>query len=88
MDIKLQREDSFRITADHRGNNFIDVAQVGYESMAVDLFAHFVYIEIRKKEDRLRVFTFAKKSLKKECDFGWWGNADVVFALNEQVINK
>jgi len=83
MNLKLNSKDSLRITGDHKGNNFIDVGSVGYESLAVDLFGHFHYIEIRKKEDKIRVFTFPKKSYKKECDFGWWEDAEVVYALNE-----
>ena len=60
MDLKIRSEDSLRISCDHDNNNFIDVKHVGYESMAIDLFCRFQYIEIRKKETQIRVFTFPK----------------------------
>ena len=83
MDLRIRKDDNLRIHSDYEQQNFIDINQVGYESMAIDLFTHFQYIEIRKKKDMLRVFTFTKKSMKKECDFGWWDDAEVVFSVNE-----
>lgn len=88
MEIKLQIDDNFRVIADYKGHNFINIAKVGYEAMAVDLHAQFQYIEIRRKNERIRVFSFMKKSHKKECDFGWWEDAEVIFSLNEQTMNK
>ena len=82
MNLRLQHKESIRIVGDCKENNFIDVSGVGYESLAIDLFGTFQYIEIRKKETQLRVFTFIKKSYKKECDFGWWEDAEVVYSLN------
>ena len=61
MEIKLQTDDKFRIVADHKENNFIRVSQFGYEAMAIDLHVAFQYIEIRKKQDQVRVFSFKKK---------------------------
>jgi hypothetical protein len=61
------------------------VNSVGYESMAIDLFGSFSYIEIRQKENKIRVFSFQKKSYKKECDFGWWEDAEVVYAMNKRI---
>jgi hypothetical protein len=83
MDLRIRQDDNLRIYSDYKQENFIDIYQVGYESMAINLFAHFQYIEIRKKKDQLRVFTFTKKLMKKECDFGWWDDAEVVFSVNE-----
>lgn len=88
MRIKLNNGDRFRVVADHKENNFIDVGVVGYESLAIDLFASFHYIEVRKKDQQVRVFTFPKKSYKKECDFGWWADAEVILAINEQTTHK
>jgi len=88
MELRIRSNDSLRIVGDHKGTNFIDIYGVGYDSLAVDFFSHFQYIEIRKKKDILRVFAFPKKSLKKECDFGWWDDAEIVFAQNEQKYNK
>jgi hypothetical protein len=83
MNIKLNSKDRFRVYADYEENNFIDIAQEEYESMSVNAFTSFQYIEIRKKEGQLRIYFFKKKSHKKECQFGWWEDAEVVFALND-----
>ena len=56
--------------------------------MAIDLFASFQYIEIRKKDEQVRVFTFKRKSDKKDCDFKWWGDAEVILAINNQTMHK
>ena len=88
MRIKLDNKDKIRIVGDNKELNFIDTQVVGYESLAIDLYTSFYYIEIRKKESQIRVFTFPKKSYKKECDFGWWEDAEVIYALNEQTTNK
>jgi len=85
MDLRIRRDDSVRVVGDFDGSNFMDIRSVGYESLAVDFYGHFNYIEIREKEDKVRVFSFPKKSLKKECDFGWWEDAEVVFALNKRI---
>ena len=88
MEIKLNQSDRFRVVCDHEKDNFIDIGQIGFEAMYVDLYTRFQYIEIRKKECVMRVFLFKKKSHKKECDFGWWADADVVYSINQQVVNK
>jgi len=88
MELRIRQNDNIRVIGDHEGGNFIDLYSVGYEALAVDLFSHFQYVEIRKKEDKLRVFAFKKKAHKKECIFGWWEDAEVVFAQNEQKMHK
>ena len=85
MNLKLYHGYKLRIVGDFEDQNFIDIEGVGYESLAIGLFKSFHYIEIREKESMIRVFTFPKKSLKKECDFGWWADAEVVFSRNEIV---
>lgn len=87
MDLKLRNSDSIRVIGDDKKNNFINILGVGNNSLAIDFIPIFYYIEIRKKENMIRVFTFPKKSYKKECDFGWWEDAEVVYSLN-QVLNK
>jgi hypothetical protein len=82
MQIKLHQKDHLRVYADYEEQNFIDLNQEEYESMSIDAFPTFHYIEIRKKEGQLRIYFFKKKSYKKECLFGWWEDAEVVFALN------
>ena len=88
MHINLQGNDRFRINADHEEDNFTTISQFGYEAMAIDLHVAFQYIEIRRKQDQVRLFSFKKKSHKKECDFGWWEDAEVILAINEQARNK
>lgn len=83
MHLKLRRDDHFRVSCDSDENNFIDIQQVGYEAMAMNLFPLFHYIEIRSKDNNLRLFTFKKKSHKKEYDFGNWENAEIVFTWNK-----
>jgi len=88
MNIRFYKDDTLRITGDHKGNNFIDIDAVGYESLAITLQTIFYYIEVRRKKGEIRIFTFPKKSYKKDCDFGYWEDAKVVLAINEQTINK
>ena len=89
MEIKLQTDDRFRVDVSEGSfDNFINIQKAGYAGLAIDLFTGFQYVEIRKKEGILRVFTFPKKSMKKEYDFGFWVDAEVVYSINEQTMNK
>lgn len=88
MEIKLQVNDRFRIYGDYAQDNFVDISRLFYDAMAIDLHTASQYIEIRCKESQVRVFTFKKKSHKKECDLGWWEDAEVILAINEQTMNK
>ena len=87
METKLNYCDSFRVRTG-REDNFIDVSGADNEScLTIDLFPRFNYIEIREKNGSMRVFSFEKKSHKKEHDFGWWIDAEVVFSSNDVVHN-
>ena len=89
MEIKLQAEDRFRVDGGYSDlSNFIDIAKAGYSGISVNLFTGFQYVEIRKKDDQLKIFTFPKKSHKKEYDFGHWEDAEVIFSMNEQIMHK
>ena len=90
MEINLNRDDWVRINGGSANtNNFIDIEKAGVSGLCVTLFSSFQYIEIRKKGDQLRVYTFPKKSHKKEFDFGEiWEDAEVVYSLNEQIMHK
>lgn len=89
MNIKLDYEDSFRIYGDSEKNNFIDISQENFEGIGIGLFPYFHYIEIRKhKNGNLKMFCFKKKSHKKDCDFGSYQDAEVIFSLNETNYNK
>ena len=86
MEINLQDSDRLRLHADFKQENFVNISKFGYEAMAIDLHTAFQYIEVRCKDCQVRVFSFKKKSHKKECDFGWWADAEVILAINE--VNK
>ena len=89
MDIKLNLDDRFRINTDSSNfDNFVDVGKEGFSGIGLTLFTAFQYIEVRKKGDQVKVFTFPKKSHKKEHDFGFWEDAEVVYSLNEQIMHK
>jgi len=89
MDIKLSQDEVVRVDGGYGDlYNFIDVGKVGLSGLCTSLFTGFQYIEIRRKGDILRIYTFPKKSHKKDYDFGNWDDADVVFSLNEQIMHK
>jgi hypothetical protein len=44
-------------------------------------------MEIRRKANQVKTFYFESKRHKKEFDFGYWEDAEVIFAFNE-VIHK
>ena len=90
MEIKINEGDRVRIEGGYsRMSNFIDISKVGYSGICATLFTSFQYIEIRKAGDQIRVYTFPKKSHKKEYDFGEiWADSEVVFSINEQIMNK
>lgn len=89
MEVKLQSKDTFRVNGDYSNCcNFIDISKEGFSGIGMCLFTSFQYIEIRKKKDMIKVFTFPKKSHKKEHDFGYWEDAEIVFTLNEQYMHK
>ena len=90
MDIKLNQDDRLRVDGGYSDmSNFIDISKAGFSGLCTTLFSGFQYIEIRKKGDQLRIYTFPKKSHKKEYDFGEiWVDAEVVFSLNDQIMHK
>ncbi len=82
MKVRLYNGDDIRVTCDHSEKNFIDIRRQEWEAMSVDAYPSMQYIEIRKKNDQLRIYFFKKKSDKKECLFGWWEDSEVVFSIN------
>ena len=90
MELKINQGDTLRINGDYgKLCNFIDISKAGFSGIRTTLFTAFQYIEIRKMGDQLRVYTFPKKSHKKEYDFGEiWKDAEVVYSLNEQIMHK
>jgi hypothetical protein len=86
MDIQLQGKESIRVKT--YSGPFIDIRHIDYESLAVDLYAFQGYIELRQKDRQFRLFQFPKKSYKKDHDFGWWKDAEVIFSYNENGKDK
>lgn len=86
MEIKLYHNDRFRVRTGQE-SNFIDIGGMDWEAgITVDMYPHFHYIELRKKEWQVRLFLFKNKGVKKDIDLGWWSDAEVVYALNN--VNK
>ena len=82
--IQLYSKDRVRITSGYKKNNFIDVS--GHDDelcMSVEFYPTMQYIEIRKKSNVCKQFLFKKKGDKKYFNFGYWEDAEVIFALNE-----
>ena len=87
MELRLRNKESIRINSDHENNNFIDVSGTEFDvATTIDLYPSFHYIEMRKKNGLVRLFLFKKKGYKKDFDFGYYTDAEVVFALNEVII--
>lgn len=82
MEIHLDSEDRIRINADEQFN-FIDIYHEFYGNMSIDLHPGLHYIEIRRKDYQEKMFFFPKKSYKKDFDFGWWEDAEVVYSVNK-----
>jgi hypothetical protein len=82
MHVEINKSEKIRVET--YSGPFIDVTHVGYESLAVDIYGFLGYVELRKKDKRLRLFQFPEKSYKKDCDFEWWEDAEIVFSYNEK----
>lgn len=83
MDLKLHATQQIRVKTGNE-NNFIDVDSGKDEiCLGVSLHPSFHYIEIRKKGGHIKIFLFEKKGHKKYFDFGYWNDAEVVYANNE-----
>ncbi len=91
MEIKLNRDDRVRVDGScYSLNNFADIDNLDDLGLGVTFFSSFCYIEVRrrKKDNLIKVFTFPKKSLKKEFDFGVWSDAEVILSINDQFMHK
>lgn len=82
--IQLYAEEKVRVTTDYKEDNYIDISSHPHEiGMTIDFYPCHQYLEIRKKGGVCREFLFKKKGEKKYFDFGYWEDAEVIFALNE-----
>ena len=87
MELKLNNKDSFRIYADHDRRNFVDVKQEEYDGMSIDLYPTMQIIEMRKKENVIRIFMHHSESHKSECGYGWWSDAEIIYVSNTVLKN-
>ena len=92
MNIQLYNKEKVRVYqgSDWLTSTFIDVGcpDKSYKTLVADFYGFDNYIEIRKKENYVRVYQFQKKSYKKEFDFGWWKDAEVIFSYNKNGKDK
>jgi hypothetical protein len=86
MELKLYSKDKIRLITGSSNNNFIDCVSEHQEAaLTVSFLPSQTYMEIRKKANQVKIFYFENKKHKKEFDFGYWEDAEVIFALNEVV---
>lgn len=87
MEIKLNAKDNIRVKTNYSDNIFIDVDS-GKEEMflGVTSLISNQYVEVRKKDNLIKIFYFKKKSHKKYSELGWWDDAEVIFSNNNVVI--
>lgn len=86
MDLRLHSTDKIRLVTGSSKNNFIDCS-AEYQEMAltVSFLCSQTYMEIRRKANQVKTFYFESKRHKKEFEFGYWEDAEVIFAFNEVV---
>ena len=84
METKLNSTDRLRVTTGHTKNNYIDIECGQWElALEVSFLASKQYMEIRKKSGHICSFYFESKRHKKEYDFKWWEDAEVIFSNND-----
>lgn len=84
MQVRLYSEQKVRVTTGHEENNFIDVKAGKWErGIEVSFLRSNQYFEVRKKDGFMASFYFENKNHKKDYDFGWWQDAEVVFSNND-----
>ena len=84
MDIRLYSEQKFRVITGHKGNNFIDIKSgMCEQAIEVSFLVHQQYMEIRKKNGSICTYYFESKRHKRNHNFGWWEDAEVIFANND-----
>ena len=84
MELRLNSEQRVRITTGSSKKNFIDITSGKWEqALSVSFLCSQTYFEVRKKEGQINSFYFESKRHKKDFDFGWWSDAEVLFANND-----
>lgn len=81
MELSMNSGDSIRLKNYHTG--FIDCTSECHEMvLGVSFLKGYIYMEIRQKGGQVKTFYFRKKSHKKDCDLGYWQDAEVIFSFN------
>lgn len=85
MDLKLNSSDTIRlVTGSGSKKNFIDCSSECQEmALTVSFLTSQCYMEIRRKSGQVKTFYFEHKTDINEFDFGYWNDAEVIFAFNE-----
>ena len=85
METRFYSKQKLRVTTNPSKNNWIDIASGEWEqALEVSFLTSQQYLEIRKKDGQICSFYFKRvKDTKKTMSFGWWTDAEVVFANND-----
>jgi len=84
METRLFGKQKLRVTTNQSRNNWLDIRSGESEqALEVSFLTSQQYLEIRKKDGQICSFYFESKRHKKYYDFGWWKDAEVIFANND-----
>lgn len=84
METRLYSKDTLRVTTNHDKSIWLNIKSGTWEqSLEVSFYTSNLYIEVRKKEGQICSFYFESKRHKRDYDFGWWEDSEVVFANND-----
>lgn len=81
MDIKISKNDVFRVYSDYERDNFIDVCSIGHESIKLTAYPYFTNIQVRKKNNVIGIFFFKEKEYLFCDDEKWWEDAEIIFEI-------
>ena len=82
MKVQMYNEQRIDLTHSYFGES-TSLRIKSEKGISVDFFTYEVYMEVRKKGNQIKTFYFPRKSVKKDFDFGWWEDAEVVYSNNE-----
>lgn len=78
MDIKLSSREKFRATT-NGGKSFIDI-RAGKDEMCLSASVYEMhFLQIRRKQREIKVFSFPSLVYYKEFDFEFWNDAEVIW---------
>ena len=84
MKIRLNSKQTIRVVTNPSEKNWVDIKSGEWEqALEISFLTSQQYLEIRKKEGQVCSFYFESERHKNDYDFGWWGDAEVVFANND-----